>query len=95
VRRAAAQPSQREPALPTFPHSDVKAGNILMSMDGAVQLADFGVAGALTEHGGRKQKRTAPLRSPPRARGPRARYAGVSFVGTPCWMAPEVMEQVR
>ena len=58
-------------------HTPAQAGNILVTNSGHVLLGDFGVAATL-ERGGSWGAQVAPRST---------------FVGTPCWMAPEVMEQ--
>ena len=58
----------------------MKAGNILIDDEGHVMLADFGVAGLLQGN------------SLSRGEKDKTRQ---TFVGTPCWMAPEVMEQAK
>ncbi|KAH7343912.1 kinase-like domain-containing protein [Rhizoctonia solani] len=84
-------------------HRDIKSANLLVDDDGTVLLGDLGVAAYLDDaeptgasSTGMKVTNAAArnggpnMRSPPASRRPGKRK---SFVGTPCWMAPEVINQ--
>jgi serine/threonine protein kinase len=62
------------------PPKKSKAGNILVDGEGRVKLGDFGVS-ATMERGGEWGGSGLVNRN--------------TFVGTPCWIAPEVMEQTE
>jgi serine/threonine-protein kinase OSR1/STK39 len=51
----------------------------LINCDGSIRLGDFGVAASTQREGSWGNDKASRT----------------TFVGTPCWMAPEVMEQTQ
>ncbi|GAA5991205.1 hypothetical protein JCM10908_006586 [Rhodotorula pacifica] len=66
-------------------HRDIKAANLLVDDDGTVLLADFGVSSSMYPDASIASKGDSVKAG---SLAPRK-----SFVGTPCWMAPEVVER--
>ncbi|KAH8997493.1 kinase-like domain-containing protein [Lactarius akahatsu] len=85
-----------------FIHRDVKAANLLIDDDGTVLLGDLGVAAPLSDEDHTHVHENAKLSrivvfdndvniAPRRSRVGKRR----SFVGTPCWMAPELISGIQ
>lgn len=83
-------------------HRDIKAANLLLDDDGTVLVGDLGVAASLSDEDAHNHAANIPLRRkthgeplPPLQPFVGGRTLGKrkSFVGTPCWMAPEVIAQ--
>ncbi|KAF8482139.1 kinase-like domain-containing protein [Russula ochroleuca] len=89
-----------------FIHRDIKAANLLIDDDGTVLLGDLGVAAPLTDedhthvhtHVNDTSKASrAVIFDPDVGSPPRLPKVGKrrSFVGTPCWMAPELISGIH
>lgn len=79
VTGTACCPAHHQHTLSRVLHAVLQADNILMSEAGEVVLADFGV--------GARMRAVSMVNLDMQA------VMATTFVGTPCWMAPEVMQQ--
>lgn len=73
-------------------HRDIKAGNILLNSEGHAKLADFGVAGQLTDTMAKRNTVIGKLQT-----YLKKFFWGINMhvlTGTPFWMAPEVIQEI-
>jgi serine/threonine-protein kinase OSR1/STK39 len=74
-------------------HRDLKGDNILITRKGKVQIIDFGVAKALDILEFQQMMRSKTLSSDNQERDELEEKIINSAAGTPCWMAPEMLDR--
>ena len=61
----------------------MKAGNVLVGSNGSVCLADFGIIPTGSSGASKQSKQSKQSRQ--------SKQSSLHVVGTPCWMAPEIV----